>query len=98
MDYPAETEKLLDIVKKLQLDSTIVHQENAALKKNLTQLSTRITKHQSSETQLTPIISLPDKFDGTRQKFRGFINQVRLVISMQPERFASDHHQTGFIG
>ena len=31
-----------------------------------------------------PKIFLPAKFDGTRSQFRGFLNQVRLVIMMHP--------------
>ena len=31
-----------------------------------------------------PKIGLPVKFDGTRSQFRGFLNQVRLVIQMHP--------------
>jgi hypothetical protein len=27
-----------------------------------------------------PKISLPEKFDGTQPKFRGFVSQVRLII------------------
>ena len=27
-----------------------------------------------------PRIGLPDKFDGTRSKFRGFVNQIQLII------------------
>jgi hypothetical protein len=27
-----------------------------------------------------PQISLPEKFDGMRLKFRGFVNQVRLIM------------------
>ena len=31
-----------------------------------------------------PMIDLPMKFDGTRSQFRGFLNQARLMIKMQP--------------
>ena len=31
--------------------------------------------------QKEPRVSLPDKFDGTRSKFRGFVNQIRLTIA-----------------
>jgi hypothetical protein len=31
---------------------------------------------------LEPKVSLPEKFDGTRSHFRGFINQIRLIIRL----------------
>ena len=37
---------------------------------------------------LEPKVSLPEKFDGTRSHFRGFINQIRLIIRLQPQRYA----------
>ena len=29
---------------------------------------------------LEPKVSLPDKFDGSRSRLRGFVNQIRLII------------------
>lgn len=46
----------------------------------------------------TPKIRLPEKFDGTRSKFRGFLNQVRLVLRMHPQRYPSDDAKVGLIG
>ena len=43
-------------------------------------------------------ISLPVKFDGTRSQFRGFLNQIRLVIQMHPSRYPTDASQVGFVG
>lgn len=45
-----------------------------------------------------PRIGLPDKFDGTRSKFRGFVNQIRLLIRMQPLRYPTGEIQVGLIG
>ena len=45
-----------------------------------------------------PKIGLPEKFDGTRSKFRGFINQVQLVIELQPQSFPTPGSQVRFIG
>ena len=42
-----------------------------------------------------PKIFLPAKFDGTRSQFRGFLNQVRLVIQMHPTRYPTDISQVG---
>jgi hypothetical protein len=47
---------------------------------------------------LEPQVSLPEKFDGTRSHFRGFINQIRLIIRLQPQRYADDFWQVGLVG
>jgi hypothetical protein len=31
-------------------------------------------------TSLEPKVNLPEKFDGTRARFRGFINQIKLIV------------------
>ena len=45
-----------------------------------------------------PNISLPAKFDGTRPLFRGFLNQVRLVIQLHPTRYSTDAARVGLVG
>jgi hypothetical protein len=45
-----------------------------------------------------PKISLPEKFDGTRLKFRGFVSQVRLIMQLHPRRYFDDTIRVGFIG
>jgi len=45
-----------------------------------------------------PRIALPEKFDGTRSKFRGFINQVQLAIELQPQSYPTPGSQVRFIG
>jgi hypothetical protein len=45
-----------------------------------------------------PKISLLDKFDGTRPKFRGFVNQVRLIIQLHPRRYLDDTTHVRFVG
>ena len=35
-------------------------------------------------------VSLPDKFDGTRSKFRAFVNQIRLITALHAERYATE--------
>ncbi len=39
---------------------------------------------------LEPQISLPEKFDGTHLKFRGFVSQVRLIMQLHPRRYFDD--------
>ena len=56
------------------------------------ELSTRVhqLEEQAARVQNSPKelkISLPAKFDGTRSLFRGFLNQVRLVIQLHPNRY-----------
>ncbi len=45
-----------------------------------------------------PKVSLPDKFDGTRTRFRGFINQIKLIIRLQPQRYPDDFRRVGLVG
>ncbi|KAH7291344.1 hypothetical protein KP509_29G012500 [Ceratopteris richardii] len=43
-------------------------------------------------------ICMPEKFDGDRTKFRGFLRQVKLYIRMQPDRYPDEASKVGFIG
>ena len=43
-----------------------------------------------------PRISLPDKFDGNRSKFRGFVNQVQIVLQLQHECYPIEASRVGF--
>ncbi len=47
---------------------------------------------------LEPKISLPEKFDGTCLKFRGFVSQVRLIMQLHPRRYFDGTTRVGFIG
>ena len=44
----------------------------------------------SLSTAKEPRISLPEKFDGSRSKFQGFVNQVQLIITLQSQRYPTD--------
>lgn len=48
--------------------------------------------------QKEPRVSLPEKFDGTRSKFRGFVNQIRLIIALQSERYPTEESRVGLVG
>ena len=37
-----------------------------------------------------PRVPLPEKSDGSRQKFRGFLNQLTLLFTLNPTRYAND--------
>jgi hypothetical protein len=45
-----------------------------------------------------PKISLPEKFNGTRPKFRGFVSQVCLIIQLHPRCYLDDTICVGFVG
>jgi hypothetical protein len=47
---------------------------------------------------LEPQINLPEKFDGTRLKFRGFVSLVRLIMQLHPYRYFDDTTRVGFVG
>ena len=52
----------------------------------------------SSPYILESKLSLLDKFDDTRARLRGFINQIRLIIRLQPQRYPTDFSQVGLVG
>ena len=59
------------------------------------------SQQQAVETQgifKEPKISLPARFDGTRSQFRGFLNQVRLVIQMHTTRYRTQASRVGLVG
>ena len=50
-------------------------------------------QEQGSSTQgipKEPKIGLPMKFDGSRSQFRGFRNQIGVVIQIHPSQYLSD--------
>jgi hypothetical protein len=50
------------------------------------------------QTPKEPRVSLPEKFDGDRTKLRDFVNQIRLVFRLQPQRYATEETRVGLIG
>jgi hypothetical protein len=45
-----------------------------------------------------PKISLLEKFDRTRPKFRSFVSQVCLIIQLHPRRYPDDTTHIGYVG
>lgn len=45
-----------------------------------------------------PKIPLPDKFDGTRDKLRGFLNQLDLVFKLQPDWYSTESMKVAWAG
>lgn len=83
-------EELVNAVQQLQ-------RENETIRATLQAQPT----HQGNSAQGTlpePKVALPKKFDGSRHLFRGFVNQVRLVIHLQPRRYSTDEARVGLVG
>lgn len=83
MDYPYENLSVQELV----LLAARLREENEALKGT-----------QSRTQTLEPHVSLPAKFDGERSNARNFINQVKLVFTLQPLRYPDDRTKVGLIG
>ncbi|KAH9252327.1 hypothetical protein BASA81_009698 [Batrachochytrium salamandrivorans] len=54
--------------------------------------------NEESSGSKEPKASLPEKFDGTRKKFRGFINQLELVFQLQASRYNTDRKKIAILG
>jgi hypothetical protein len=80
-----------------------LQQENAVFRDSLTRLQNQPPPPAPvlpalAMVTLEPKISLPEKFDGTCLKFRGFVSQVRLIMQLHPRRYFDDTTRVGFIG
>ena len=95
-----ENHRLLGDLQQIALEK---QQQHGELTLRVQQLEATIVslQQQGSSTQgvhKEPKIGLPVKFDGTRSQFRGFLNQVRLVIQMHPSRYPTDASRVGLVG
>ncbi|KAH7278834.1 hypothetical protein KP509_38G058100 [Ceratopteris richardii] len=52
--------------------------------------SIQVNQRPSTSFMKEPKICMPQKFDDDRTKFRGFLQQVKLYIRMQPDRYPDD--------
>ena len=92
-------EEILRVLQQLQV-------ENANLRSAFDQLQTApnpvsippTTATSSQQTPKEPWIVLSEKFDGTRSKFRDFVNHFRLIFHLQAQRYPMAEIQIGFIG
>lgn len=55
-------------------------------------------RQQPHMAPLTSKLKLPEAFDGTRSKLRGFLNQVRLIFQLHPHEYPSEEARVGLIG
>ncbi|KAH7306614.1 hypothetical protein KP509_22G022100 [Ceratopteris richardii] len=60
--------------------------------------SMQVNQRPSTSFMREPKISMPEKFDGDRTKFRRFLLQVKLYIRMQPDRYLDEASKVKFIG
>ena len=84
--------------------------ENAILRDSLCKLQASTSNLHPTESNLPPSqaspnsytleqkVSLPDKFDATRLRFLGFVNQIRLIIRLQPQCYCDDFRWVGLVG
>lgn len=76
-----------------------MQQENQDLRTSLAQMQQAApTGHAAHTYAPEPKISLPQKFDGTTQLYRGFVNQVKLILQLHPRRYPNDQAKVGLIG
>jgi len=99
MDSSESNIDLIQILAALQH----LQQENAVLRDSVTRLQNQPPPLAPvlpalAMVTLEPKISLLEKFDGTRVKFRGFVSQVRLIMQLHPRRYFDDTTRVGFIG
>ena len=95
-----ENQRLLEDLQKVLVEKQQIHDE---FTRRVQQLESAIVALQQLKVDgqgvlKEPKISLPAKFDGSRAHFRGFINQVRLVIQMHPTRYPMDSSQVELVG
>ncbi|CAG8768511.1 7720_t:CDS:1, partial [Dentiscutata heterogama] len=86
---------IIAALRQVQQDNQALHQENEALRITVDQLA---TQNPNDFKQTMPKISLPDKFNRSHMNFRGFLNQIRLIIRLQPQRYPNDATQVGLLG
>ena len=93
-----ENQRLLGDLQQIALDKQQTQQQHGELQKQHGELALRVQQLEATIIELQqqessphgyhkePKIGLLVKFDGTRSQFKGFLNQVRLVIQMHPNR------------
>ena len=100
MALEQENQRLLGDLQQVSIEKAQQYDE---LSTRVLQLETTLRSlHQQASMQQSspkePKICLPGKFDGNRSQFRGFLNQVRLVIHMHPNRYPTDTARVGLVG
>ncbi|KAH9262991.1 hypothetical protein BASA83_013711 [Batrachochytrium salamandrivorans] len=98
---------LEDIASSLSARLKLLEDENESLKVDAQKsradckigaILDHTTTNSTPISLLEPKASLPDKFDGTRRNFRGFINQLELVFQLQASRYDTDRKMIAMLG
>ena len=95
-----ENQRLLEDLQKVTVEKQQIHNEFTWRVQQLEPaiVSLQQLKMDGQGVLKEPKINLPATFDGSRAHFRGFINQVQLVIQMHPMRYPTDSSQVGLVG
>ena len=98
---PQRTMEIEGVIARLHNDgmSRIVQPKDHQLQTPASEEAISVRVQQNPTIQWKePRVSLPEKFDGTRSKFRGFVNQIRLVTVLQLERYPTEEARVGLVG
>ena len=87
--------RLLGDLQQISLEKLQTQQQHEEFALRVQQLEETIVSMQQQGPCIQginkePMIGLPTKFDEMRSQFRGFLNQVCLVIQMHPSRYSTD--------
>src|SRR5689334_21490532 len=82
-----------------QMESMLLqlNQQLQALQQENQQLKATIQQNLHPQPQ-HPKIDLPEKFDGDKRKLRGFINQLQLAFTLNPNKYPTDAIKVAFVG
>ena len=98
----ADLAQILHALQQLQQDNAALHQANNELHQTMTTMQNSVHTPLASTTSQVyhhaPKVALPDKFDGNRAKYRGFMNQLHLIFRLQPDRYPNGLTQVGLLG
>mgnify|MGYP000471058964 CR=1 FL=1 len=92
-----ENQRLLEDLQHVTAEKAQQYEELSQRVRQLeaTILSLREQMSGAQSSPREPKISLLANFDGTRSLFRGFLNQVRFVIQLHPNRYPNDVAHVG---
>jgi hypothetical protein len=91
-------EKIVSSMEEVIVAFKHIQQKNQSFRESITHLQGNQTLTTFGNNLKEPRINLPDKFDSTRSKFRGFVNQVHFTIQRHQHCYSNDRTQVGFIG
>jgi len=99
----AKLETILNAINTLSVQTTTIEGVIGGLQQhqspaNLEGGALSVIQQDPLPQRKEPRVSLLEKFDGTSSKFRGFVNQIRLIIALQSERYPTEESQVGLIG